>query len=69
LRLRFIQFGYNIPKVILDKTGFSHIRAFVSGENLITFSKWRGFDAERIDVAQNGYPTPKTFSIGLEFGF
>jgi TonB-linked SusC/RagA family outer membrane protein len=69
IRLRFIQFGYNIPKAILDKTGFSHIRAFVSGENLVTFSKWRGFDAERIQAAQNRYPTPKTFSIGLEFGF
>jgi len=69
LRLRFIQFGYNIPKVILDKTGFSYIRAFVGGENLVTFSKWRGFDAEGTGSSQNGYPTPKTFSIGLEFGF
>jgi TonB-dependent starch-binding outer membrane protein SusC len=69
LRLRFIQFGYNIPKVILDKTGFSYIRAFVGGENLLTFSKWRGFDAEGTGSSQNGYPTPKTFSVGLEFGF
>ncbi len=69
LRLRFIQFGYNIPKVILDKTGFSYIRAFVGGENLVTFSKWRGFDAEGTGAAGNGYPTPKTFSVGLEFGF
>jgi len=69
LRLRFIQFGYNIPKVILNKTGFSYIRAFVGGENLLTFSKWRGFDAEGTGSSQNGYPTPKTFSVGLEFGF
>ena len=69
LRLRFIQLGYNIPKVILDKTGFSYIRAFVGGENLLTFSKWRGFDAEGTGSSQWGYPTPKTFSVGLEFGF
>ena len=69
LRLRFIQFGYNIPKSILGKIGFSYIRAFVSGENLITFSKWKGFDAEAFQSSSNGYPTPKTFSIGLEFGF
>jgi hypothetical protein len=69
LRLRFIQFGYNIPKLILDKTGFSYIRAFVGGENLLTFSKWRGFDAEGTGASQWGYPTPKTFSVGLEFGF
>ena len=69
LRLRFIQFGYNIPKVILDKAGFSYIRAFVSAENLLTFSKWRGYDAEGTQFSSNGYPTPKTFSVGLEFGF
>ncbi|OUR94017.1 SusC/RagA family TonB-linked outer membrane protein, partial [Halobacteriovorax marinus] len=69
LRLRFIQFGYNVPKALLDKIGFSSLRAFVSGENLVTWSNWRGFDAEALGAAQNGYPTPKTFSVGIEFGF
>lgn len=69
LRLRFIQFGYNLPKSMLDKIGFSYVRAFVGGENLITFTKWKGFDAEGSGSASRGYPTPKTFSVGLEFGF
>ena len=69
LRLRFIQLGYNLPQSILDKVGFSYIRAFVGGENLLTFTKWKGLDAEGTGSAQAGYPTPKTFSIGLEFGF
>ncbi len=69
LRLRFIQFGYNVPKKVLDKIGFTSLRAFVSGENIITWSKWRGFDAEALAAAQNGYPTPKTYSVGIEFGF
>jgi TonB-linked SusC/RagA family outer membrane protein len=69
LRLRFIQFGYNFPQSIIQDTGFSYIRAFAGGENLLTFSKWKGFDAEGSGSASRGYPTPKTFSIGLEFGF
>ena len=69
LRLRFIQLGYNVPKAVLDKIGFSTLRVFASGENLITWSNWRGFDAEALGAAQNGYPTPKTFSVGIEFGF
>lgn len=69
LRLRFIQLGYNVPKKVLDKIGFTSLRAFVSGENIITWSKWRGFDAEALAAAQNGYPTPKTYSVGIEFGF
>jgi TonB-linked SusC/RagA family outer membrane protein len=69
LRLRFIQFGYNFPQSIIQDTGFSYIRAFAGGENLLTFSKWKGFDAEGSGSASRGYPTPKTISIGIEFGF
>ncbi|MDC0635481.1 SusC/RagA family TonB-linked outer membrane protein [Flavobacteriaceae bacterium] len=69
LRLRFMQVGYNVPKSLTDKVGFSYVRAFISGENLITWSPWKGLDAEGSGSAQAGYPTPKTFSIGLEFGF
>ncbi len=70
LRLRFVQFGYNFPKATLDKIGFTSLRAFVSGENLVTFTEWRGLDAEVITAnAELGYPTPKTYSIGIEFGF
>ena len=32
-------------------------------------TKWRGFDAEALGASQNGYPTPKTYSFGIEFGF
>ncbi len=69
LRLRFVQFGYNLPAEALEKIGFSHLRLFLSGENLVTFTKWRGFDAEALIAAQNDYPTPKIYSFGIEFGF
>jgi len=69
LRLRFFQFGYAVPQKFLKDTGLTSVKAFVNGENLVTFSKWRGFDAEVITSAQNNYPTPKIFSVGLEVGF
>ncbi len=69
LRLRFASFGYNVPKRYLQNTGFSSIRAFVNGENLFTLSEWEGFDAERLINDANGYPTPRTFSVGFEFSF
>ena len=43
--------------------------AFANGENLVTFSKWRGFDAEAIAAAQNGFPMARTYSFGIELGF
>ncbi|WP_299889830.1 SusC/RagA family TonB-linked outer membrane protein [uncultured Lacinutrix sp.] len=69
VRLRFVQLGYALPSNVLDKVGFSSAKLFVSGENLITFTEWRGFDAEALGASQNGYPTPKTLSVGLELGF
>jgi TonB-linked SusC/RagA family outer membrane protein len=70
LRLRFVQLGYNLPKSLLKRIGFTNAKVFVSGENLLTFSEWRGFDAEALNSGgSNGYPTPKTYSFGLEFGF
>ena len=69
LRLRFVQLGYNLPKRYADDIGFSFVRAFFSGENLITWSKWRGFDAEGTGSVQYGYPTPRIYSVGIEFGF
>lgn len=69
LRLRFIQFGYNLPSKYSDKLGFSYIRLFGSAENILTWSKWRGFDAEGVGSSQWEYPTPKTYTIGLEVGF
>ncbi len=69
LRLRFINLGYNIPSQYLNGTGFSNVKIFANGENLITWSKWRGFDAEAQSNGSRLYPSPKTISFGIEFGF
>ncbi|WP_298895481.1 SusC/RagA family TonB-linked outer membrane protein [uncultured Psychroserpens sp.] len=68
LRLRFASFGYNVPAKFLENTGISNARVFVNGENLITWSEWRGFDAES-NGGQRSYPTPRTISVGFELGF
>ena len=39
-------------------------------KNLHTWSKWKGWDAESnrsVDLYQ--YPTPRTFSVGVEVQF
>jgi TonB-linked SusC/RagA family outer membrane protein len=70
LRLRYANLGYNFSKELLEKTPFTHVRTYVQAENLLTWSKWRGFDAESNRPAdQSQYPTPKTISFGLELEF
>lgn len=70
LRMRYVSLGYNFSKDLLRDTSFSNLRVFAQAENLLTWSKWRGFDAESNrpnDQAQ--YPTPKIFTVGLELEF
>ena len=67
LRLRFLNIGYQFSNEFLKGTGLKKLKLFGSAENLVTFSEWRGFDAE----ARSGtrvYPTPRILSFGIELG-
>ncbi|MEM1340431.1 MAG: SusC/RagA family TonB-linked outer membrane protein [Bacteroidota bacterium] len=73
LRLRFATIGYDFPAKFIEGTGFSRVRIFGQGENLLTFTPWRGFDPETVNTFNPGqsrlFPTPRVFSIGIEVGF
>lgn len=69
VRLRFVTVGYNVPKKYMETIKLRTGRIFVTGENLLTFTEWRGFDAESINSTSNRYPTPSTISFGVELGF
>jgi len=70
IRLRNINFGYDFSKQVLAKSFIKGLRTFVQAENIATWSKWRGWDAESNRGAdQYQYPTPKIYSLGLEIQF
>lgn len=69
LRLRFASIGYSFSKKLLEGTGFTNARIFLNGENILTFTEWRGFDPEARTNTGRQYPTPKTYSVGFELGF
>jgi len=70
LRLRFVSFGYDFSKEFLKGTFFDGLRVYAQGENLVTWSKWRGWDAESNRMFDSGqYPTPKTIAFGLDVQF
>ena len=68
MRLKTVEIGYNFPKPILRKLGMSGLRLYVSGNNLLTFSKFKLWDVE---MGGNGlgYPIQKNFNIGLSINF
>lgn len=71
LRLRNVTLGYTIPKSVLEKTHFiKGVRLFVQGQNLFTWTKWRGLDPE--NNSQYGrfqYPNTRTYTAGLNVNF
>ncbi len=70
VRLRNIQLGYRLPKSLLQNTFVKDMSVTLQAENLVTWSKWRGFDAESTRSAdQYQYPTPKTFTLGIDVKF
>lgn len=70
LRLRYLTLGYNFNQKDLSFLKLTGLRVFAQAENLYTWTKWRGWDAESsraIDFGQ--YPTPRTISFGVEVQF
>lgn len=64
LKLRNLEFGYNIPSKVLKQISVSNMRFFVRGMNLFTKSKEIDFiDPENL----TGYPSMKSVSLGVNF--
>jgi len=74
VRLKNVQLGFSLPKgTKLDKY-IKNARLYISGENLLTFTKLRIFDPEGIDNgggygAGKVYPNYRTYSVGLNITF
>jgi TonB-linked SusC/RagA family outer membrane protein len=73
LRLKSIQLGYTIPSSLTNKFRVQNLRIYVSGENLMTFTKlMKAFDPEATGgTLANGYiyPIQKVLSGGLSVTF
>lgn len=70
LRLKSIQFGYNLPSGWLKTVRISKARAYVSGQNLLTITDFpTAFDPEIGGSATYNYPQVKFYMIGLNLTF
>lgn len=69
LRMKNLQIGYTVPRVLTKKVHISRLRAYVSVENLFTFApdlrnKFQ-VDPELLIGNSKIYPVQRTFSVGL----
>ena len=61
--------GYTIPSKALSKAYISNARLFMSGQNLLTLTKYSGFDPEVSGVDSGNYPFTRTISFGIDVKF
>ena len=75
LRLKNIQLGYTLPEHITRRIFISKLRVFVAAENLLTLTKYHGYDPEissggtSLGIDYGVYPQARTFSFGVNVAF
>jgi hypothetical protein len=78
VRVKNVTLAYSFPSSLTNKIGITKLRAYVSGTNLLTFTKYTGYDPEvsaynsndaMIGVDLSNYPTAKTFTFGIDVTF
>jgi TonB-linked SusC/RagA family outer membrane protein len=85
LRLKNVIIGYSLPQSVLKSltnNSISRLKFYVSGQNLLTFTKYKGFDPEVGNKNQNTtggnltngvdfgqYPVARSFQFGIQAGF
>lgn len=76
LRLKSAQLGYTLPRSITSKASIQRLRVYVSADNLLTFTKYDGFDPEiasggytTIGIDRGIYPQARTISLGANITF
>jgi TonB-linked SusC/RagA family outer membrane protein len=78
IRLKTVNLGYNLPKSICNKVKMDRLRVYVAGSNLLTLTKYTGYDPEassfsssdgRAGIDNSNYPQSKTYTVGIDVTF
>ena len=78
LRLKNITLGYTLPKALTRKLTIERLRFYVQAENLVTWTKYWGFDPEissgpdgikSLGIDRGVYPQARTFTVGVNVSF
>lgn len=69
LRLKNVTLSYTLP-VRIGTTQNPRLRLFVSGQNLLTFTGYKGYDPEVASGIDAGaYPTARTYTVGVNISY
>jgi TonB-linked SusC/RagA family outer membrane protein len=77
LRLKLLTLGYNIAEGLTKKVGLQTARIYLSGQNLLTFTKYSGLDPEINTFSGSNtslgtdfltFPQARTVQVGINLG-
>jgi len=78
IKLRSLTLAYTLPQELVKKAKFSNIRLYIQGQNLLTFTKYIGWDPEvstdfAVDNVTSGVdfysaPQPRSITFGINLG-
>ncbi|MCQ2959154.1 MAG: TonB-dependent receptor [Bacteroidales bacterium] len=80
-RLKNVTLGYTVPENIVEKAKIKTLRFYIQAQNLLTFTKYSGFDPEigtntslnwegpEYGVDRGVYPQARSFVFGVNLGF
>ncbi|QQD16024.1 SusC/RagA family TonB-linked outer membrane protein [Sphingobacterium sp. UDSM-2020] len=75
LKLKNVNLRYSFDSALSKRIGMRKLDAFVTAANLVTWTKYTGFDPDvnsysglRVGLDEGSYPQSRTFTFGLIFG-
>lgn len=81
-RIKNIQLTYTVPSSVTKKLKLSSLQVYVQGQNLFTFSKYKGLDPDinlrtsgndnqdiHMGIDEGAFPVAKSYNVGLRVGF
>ncbi|SKB54679.1 TonB-linked outer membrane protein, SusC/RagA family [Sphingobacterium nematocida] len=73
LKINYVTLGYNFPRQWTERYNVTSARVYVTGNNLYTFSNYSGPNPELVTSSgydrTDGYPTARSFTLGLSLQF
>ena len=78
LRIQNVSLGYNLPINVIKKAKIASCRIYVAGQNLHTFTKYKGYDPElgafngsvlTRNIDYGHYPNPRSLTVGANVVF
>lgn len=76
VRVRNLELGYAVPANILNRVTFTNARIYVSGQNLLTITKYKGLDpdVQGTGIISRGFdagnwPSSRIISVGIQADF